>query len=408
MSNAFDTLRERGFVKQTNHEEDLRSLLSEQSVTVYLGIDPTSDSLHVGHLLPLMGLVHLQRCGHRPIALVGGGTAMIGDPSGRTELRQMISKETICSNVEAIGRQLRRFLSPDESGTLIVNNSDWLCSLNYIDFLREVGSQFSVNRMLTAECFRTRMERGLSFIEFNYMLLQAYDFLMLFRKYGCRLQIGGDDQWSNVLAGADLIRRLEHEDAYALTFPLLTTSSGKKMGKTESGAVWLDPAKTSPFEFYQYWRNCDDADVERLLAFYTLLPIEEVRALGALKGQEANKAKQALAFEVTRLAHGEEKARKAEEASLALFGSGGDSELIPVAEVPSARVRAGIDLGELMHEIGLVHSNSEARRLISQGGVYVNDERVIDRFRQVSLDDASDGRIVIRKGKKAYRVIKVV
>lgn len=408
MSNAFDTLRERGFVKQTNHEEDLRSLLARESVTVYLGIDPTSNSLHVGHLLPLMGLVHLQRGGHRPIALVGAGTAMIGDPSGRTELRQMISKETICSNVEAIGRQLRRFLSPDESGTLMANNADWLWNLNYIDFLREIGSQFSVNRMLTAECFRSRMERGLSFIEFNYMLLQAYDFLMLFRKYGCRLQIGGDDQWSNILAGADLIRRLEREDAYALTFPLLTTSSGKKMGKTESGAVWLDPAKTSPFDFYQYWRNCDDADVGRLLAFYTLLPMDEVTKLGSLKDQEANRAKQVLAFEVTKLVHGEEEARKAEEASLALFGSGGDEESVPVAEVPSARFRAGIDLGELMHEIGLASSNSEARRLISQGGVYVNDERVTDRFRQVSLSDSNDGRILIRKGKKAYKVVRIV
>lgn len=408
MSDVFATLRERGFVQQTNHEEELQALLASERVTAYVGFDPTSDSLHVGHLLPVMALVHLQRAGHRPIALVGGGTAMIGDPSGRTELRQMLSRETIIANVEAIRSQLQRLLCYGAGDALIVNNADWIWDLNYVDFLREVGSQFSVNRMLTAECFRARMERGLSFIEFNYMLLQAYDFLKLFRAYGCRLQLGGDDQWSNVLAGADLIRRLEQEDAYVLTLPLLTTSSGAKMGKTQAGAVWLDAAKTSPYEFYQYWRNCEDADVGRLLALYTLLPMDEVRALGALRDQEINRAKAVLAFEVTKFVHGEEEAKKAEAASLALFASGRDESSVPVSEVSRSRVEAGIDLGELMSEIGLARSNSEARRLIDQGGVYVNDERVADRFRQVSLADVSDGRIVIRKGKKVYRIVRVI
>ncbi|HQD18058.1 MAG TPA: tyrosine--tRNA ligase [Bacillota bacterium] len=408
MTNVFDTLRERGFVQQTSHEDKLAALLAEEKVTAYVGFDPTSDSLHVGHLLPLMALVHLGRAGHRPIALIGGGTAMIGDPSGRTELRKMMSKETVNSNFEGIKKQLQEILSRNFIDMVILNNADWIWDLNYIDFLREIGSQFSVNRMLTAECFKSRLERGLSFIEFNYMLLQAYDFLKLYRDYGCRLQLGGDDQWSNILAGADLIRRLEQAEAYVLTIPLLTTSSGKKMGKTEAGAVWLDSNKTTPYEFYQYWRNCDDADVEKLLALYTLLPMDEVRALGALEGEEINRAKQILAFEVTKFVHGETEAQKAQDAALALFGAGGSTESVPVSEISRDRVAVGIDLGELMSEVGLSSSNSEARRLIDQGGVYVNDIRVCDRFQQVTLSDVKDGKIVLRKGKKTYRIVRVI
>lgn len=408
MTNVFDTLRERGFVQQTSHEDKLAALLAEEKVTAYVGFDPTSDSLHVGHLLPLMALVHLGRAGHRPIALIGGGTAMIGDPSGRTELRKMMSKETVNSNFEGIKKQLQEILSRNSIDMVILNNADWIWDLNYIDFLREIGSQFSVNRMLTAECFKSRLERGLSFIEFNYMLLQAYDFLKLYRDYGCRLQLGGDDQWSNILAGADLIRRLEQAEAYVLTIPLLTTSSGKKMGKTEAGAVWLDSNKTTPYEFYQYWRNCDDADVEKLLALYTLLPMDEVRALGALEGEEINRAKQILAFEVTKFVHGETEAQKAQDAALALFGAGGSIESVPVSEISRDRVAVGIDLGELMSEVGLSSSNSEARRLIDQGGVYVNDIRVCDRFQQVTLSDVKDGKIVLRKGKKTYRIVRVI
>lgn len=408
MTNVFDTLRERGFVQQTSYEDKLAALLAEEKVTAYVGFDPTSDSLHVGHLLPLMALVHLGRAGHRPIALIGGGTAMIGDPSGRTELRKMMSKETVNSNFEGIKKQLQEILSRNSIDMVILNNADWIWDLNYIDFLREIGSQFSVNRMLTAECFKSRLERGLSFIEFNYMLLQAYDFLKLYRDYGCRLQLGGDDQWSNILAGADLIRRLEQAEAYVLTIPLLTTSSGKKMGKTEAGAVWLDSNKTTPYEFYQYWRNCDDADVEKLLALYTLLPMDEVRALGALEGEEINRAKQILAFEVTKFVHGETEAQKAQDAALALFGAGGSTESVPVSEISRDRVAVGIDLGELMSEVGLSSSNSEARRLIDQGGVYVNDIRVCDRFQQVTLSDVKDGKIVLRKGKKTYRIVRVI
>lgn len=408
MTNVFDTLRERGFVQQTSHEDKLAALLAEEKVTAYVGFDPTSDSLHVGHLLPLMALVHLGRAGHRPIALIGGGTAMIGDPSGRTELRKMMSKETVNSNFKGIKKQLQEILSRNSIDMVILNNADWIWDLNYIDFLREIGSQFSVNRMLTAECFKSRLERGLSFIEFNYMLLQAYDFLKLYRDYGCRLQLGGDDQWSNILAGADLIRRLEQAEAYVLTIPLLTTSSGKKMGKTEAGAVWLDSNKTTPYEFYQYWRNCDDADVEKLLALYTLLPMDEVRALGALEGEEINRAKQILAFEVTKFVHGETEAQKAQDAALALFGAGGSTESVPVSEISRDRVAVGIDLGELMSEVGLSSSNSEARRLIDQGGVYVNDIRVCDRFQQVTLSDVKDGKIVLRKGKKTYRIVRVI
>lgn len=408
MRNVFDVLKERGFVQQMSHEEPLIELLAKEQVTVYVGYDPTADSLHVGHLVTVMALAHMQRHGHRPIAVVGGGTGLIGDPSGKTEMRQMLTMGQIEHNIQGIKTQLSRFLDFENGNALIVNNADWIKPINYVEFLREVGVHFSVNRMLTAECFKSRMERGLSFIEFNYMLLQAYDFLMLNRKFGCRLQYGGDDQWSNILAGADLVRRLERQEAYALTAPLLMTSSGKKMGKTESGAVWLDANRTSPYEFYQYWRNVDDADVEKLLAIFTFLPMEEVRRLGALEGAACNEAKQALAYEITRLVHGEEEARKAAEAAKALFGGGGLTEATPSTEIGADEIAGGLSVIDVMARVGLASSKSEARRAIQQGGAYVNGERVTDIGCLLTLDDAKDGLIELRKGKKDYHLIRLV
>jgi len=404
--NAFDLLKERGFFKQVTFEEELRKTLAEEKVTAYVGFDPTADSLHVGHLMGIMALAHLQRAGHRPIALVGGGTVMIGDPSGRTELRTMLSKEVIAQNAEAIKAQLTHYMDFSNDRALLVNNADWILPLNYIEFLREIGSQFSVNRMLTAECFRSRMERGLSFIEFNYMLLQAYDFLVLNRKYGCKLQMGGDDQWSNILAGADLIRRLEETTAYGLTWPLLTTASGKKMGKTEAGSVWLDPKKTTPFDFYQYWRNTHDDDVERFLGYFTFLPMDEVKRLGALRGQEINEAKKILAYEVTKLAHGEEEAKKAQKTAEALFEAGKVSaSALPVTMVTATDYPEGIPLLDLVVLTGLVPSKKEARRMIDQRGLYLNDEVVTEVQRVIRPGDYPEG-LVLQKGKKIFHKVE--
>ena len=407
--NVLDIFRERGFLQQITFEEELRELLATEEVAVYLGIDPTADSLHVGHLMGVMALAHLQKAGHRPLAIVGGGTAMIGDPSGRTELREMLSKEQIEANARGIKKQLSKYLDFTDGRALLLNNAEWLLPLNYLEFLREIGVHFSVNRMLTAECLRARMERGLSFIEVNYMLLQAYDYLHLYRKYGCRLQVGGDDQWSNMLAGADLIRRVEGGKAYVLTWPLLTTASGKKMGKTESGSVWLDPERTSPFAFYQYWRNTDDADVEKLLALYTFLPMEEVRRLGALQGEEINEAKKVLAYEVTKLAHGEEAAAAAEEAAEALFSGGeaGAGEM-PTTQVEAARYPEGIPLLELLVMTNLVPSKKEGRRLIEQKGITLNRQVVSDQGLIISLDDFKENGILLRKGKKTYHRVEIV
>ncbi|MGE5652942.1 MAG: tyrosine--tRNA ligase, partial [Bacillota bacterium] len=364
MTNVLDTLRERGFVQQLTHDEELRKLFETERVTAYVGVDPTADSMHVGHMLPIMALAHLQRAGHRPIALMGGGTSMVGDPSGKTEMRKMLSLEDIEQNKKGIRAQMARLLDFSEEKALMLDNGDWLLKLNYVDFLREIGSQFSVNRMLTAECFRARMERpdtGLSFIEFNYMLMQSYDFLVLYREHGCKLQIGGDDQWSNIIQGADLIRRLERGEAYGLTLPLLTTASGKKMGKTEEGSVWLDPVKTSPYDFYQYWRNVHDADVERFFALYTFLPMDEVRRLGRAEGQAINDSKRALAFEITKIVHGEEEALKAQQAADALFSRGGDDANMPSTSVPMAELEAGINICDLLARCGLAASKSEGR-----------------------------------------------
>ena len=372
MQNVMDTLRARGFIKQTVYEDELYEKLGSESVPFYIGFDPTADSLHVGHFLTLIAMRHMQDAGHRPIILIGGGTGMIGDPSGRTDMRSMMTRETVEYHVECFKKQMARFIRFEgENGAIVVNNADWLLNLNYVDFLRDVGVYFSVNKMLTAECYRSRMEKGLTFLEFNYMLMQAYDFLVLNRKYGCLLQMGGDDQWSNILAGADLIRRKERKAAFAMTFTLLTTSEGKKMGKTQKGAVWLDENKTSPYEFYQYWRNTADADVEKCLKLLTFLPLEEIAALCEHKDERINRAKEVLAYELTKLVHGEEKAKAAETQARAAFGGEGD---MPERAIPA-------DTQTVLQALvatGLCKSNGEARRLVEQGGVTVNGEKVTD------------------------------
>ena len=403
--NALDILKERGFIAQITFEDELYKAFDEGMVTFYTGFDPTADSLHIGHYIPIMAMAHLQRAGHRPIALMGGGTGMIGDPSGKSDLRKMMTVETVDHNVSCIKKQMAKFLDFDsgrENAAIIANNADWLRNLNYIDFLREVGSLFSVNRMLTAECYKQRMEKGLTFLEFNYMIMQSYDFLELFKRYGCILQAGGDDQWSNMLSGADLIRRKEQKPAFALTFKLLLTSDGRKMGKTEKGALWLDPNRTSPYEFYQYWRNVDDADVEKCLALLTFLPMDEVRRLGALKDAAINEAKRVLAYEVTKLIHGEEEAVKARDAAEALFGGGALGGSVPTTSLTREELAEESRLVALLARAGLCKSNGEARKAIQQGGVSVNDEKVTDvdfRFTPEMLE--GEGALV-RKGKKSY------
>lgn len=405
MASVFDTLRERGFIQQVTHEEPLKELLEKEKVTFYIGFDPTADSLHVGHFLAMIAMAHMQRAGHRPIALVGGGTAMVGDPSGKTDMRKMLTKEQIQHNAECIKKQLGRLVDFSDGKAIMENNGDWLLDLNYVDFLRDIGVHFSVNRMLTAECYKQRMEKGLTFLEFNYMLMQSYDFYVLNKKYGCVLQMGGDDQWSNILAGADLIRRKEGKPAFGLTFTLLTTSEGKKMGKTESGALWLDPEKTSPYDFYQYWRNVDDADVKKCLSLLTFLPMDEVERLASLKDEKINEAKKVLAFEVTKLVHGEEEAEKAKAAAEALFGNAGNMDNVPGTNISRDTLSQNSKLVDLLVLTNLAPSKGEAKRLIKQGGIYVNDERIDDFDREVSDRDFKDGSMMIRKGKKIYHRI---
>ena len=393
--NIMDTLRKRGFIKQTVFEDELYEKLGKESVPFYIGFDPTADSLHVGHFLTLIAMNHMQQAGHKPIILIGGGTGMVGDPSGRTDMRQMMTRETVEHNVACFKKQMARFIDFEgENGAIVVNNADWLLDLNYVDFLREIGAHFSVNKMLTAECFKQRLERGLSFLEFNYMLMQAYDFLVLNRKYNCSLELGGDDQWSNILAGANLIRIKERKPAYAMTFTLLTTSDGKKMGKTAKGAVWLDENKTSPYEFYQYWRNIDDADVEKCLKLLTYLPVEEIEELCRYKDERINHAKEVLAYELTKEVHGEEKAETARQQAKAAF-AGGEGELLEkVAEGAQTVVDA-------MVLCGVCKSKGEARRLIAQGGVAVNEEKVTDENMPVP-----ESEFVLQKGKKVR--VKVI
>ncbi len=387
--NVMDILRERGFVKQTVYEEELYELLGKESVPFYIGFDPTADSLHVGHFMQLIAMRHMQDAGHKPIILIGGGTAMVGDPSGRTDMRSMMTKETIAHHVECFKQQMARFIRFDgENGAVIVNNADWLLGLNYVDFLRDIGAHFSVNRMLTAECYKARMEKGLTFLEFNYMLMQAYDFLVLHQKYGCSLELGGDDQWSNILAGADLIRRKERKPAFAMTFTLLTTSEGKKMGKTQKGALWLDANKTSPYEFYQYWRNTADSDVEKCFKLLTFLPLDEIAELCRYQDERINAAKERLAFELTKLVHGEEAASLAQSQARAAFG--GDGEM-PVKTIPSDTQNL---LGALI-ATGLCKSNGEARRLVEQGGVSIDGEKATDINMPLPA-----GEFVLSKGKK--------
>ncbi|MFA5524525.1 MAG: tyrosine--tRNA ligase [Tissierellales bacterium] len=406
--NVFDTLMERGYIAQTTHEEEIRELLGKESVTFYIGFDPTADSLHVGHFVTIMFMAHMQRGGHRPIALVGGGTAMIGDPSGRTDLRQMLTKEGIEHNVSSIKSQLEKFIDFSDDKAIIENNADWLLNLNYVDFLREVGTHFSVNRMLTAECFKQRLEKGLSFLEFNYMLMQGYDFYVLNEKHNCKMQLGGNDQWSNMIAGMELIRRKSSKQAYAMTCTLLANSEGNKMGKTAKGAVWLDPEKTSPYEFYQYWRNVEDAEIDQCLRLLTFIPMDEVRRLSALEGAKINDAKSVLAFEVTKLVHGEEEARKAEETTKALFGVGGDLDSMPTTELEKSLFNEGLGILNLLTQIGLTKSNGEARRLITQGGISVKDKQINDPSIIITLKDFEDDKLIVRKGKKVYHQIKLV
>jgi len=402
MENVLDVLEERGYAAQITHRDELRELLGKESVTFYIGFDATAPSLTLGHLIPIMAALHLYRAGHRPIMVMGGGTTMIGDPSGKSEMRQLLKPETIAANVECFRRQFSRFFNFEDGSALMVNNAEWLLDLNFMEFVREIGRHFSVKRMLTMEAYKSRLEAGLTFLEFSYLLIQSYDFLELFRRYNCRLQLGGNDQWSNIIGGYELVRKVEGESVYGLTLTLLTTAAGVKMGKTEKGTVWLDPERTSPYDFYQYLRNVDDADVEKLLTMLTFLPLEEVRRLGALQGAEINRAKEILAFEVTKFVHGEEEARKAQEAAKAVFGAGSTHDGMPSTTFARERFAQGVDIVTLLSEVDLVKSRSEARRLIDQGGITLGQERVDSIERLVTLADFQGSELIVRKGKKVY------
>ena len=400
---VYEELVARGLIAQVTDEEEIRELVNSGKATFYIGFDPTADSLHVGHFMALCLMKRLQMAGNKPIALVGGGTGMIGDPSGRTDMRQMMTKETIQHNVECFKKQMSRFIDFSEGKALLVNNADWVLDLNYVDVLREVGPHFSVNNMLRAECYKQRMEKGLSFLEFNYMIMQSYDFYALYQKYGCNMQFGGDDQWSNMLGGTELIRRKLGKNAYAMTINLLLNSEGKKMGKTQSGAVWLSAEKTSPYDFYQYWRNVDDGDVIKCLKMLTFLPLEEIDELAKLEGSEINRAKEILAHELTELVHGKEEADKAQEAARAIFSNKTNTDNMPSTTLTEADFADGeIGILDLMKKCGLIPSNGEGRRLIQQGGVSVDDEKVTDVYAKVAKSDFEKGYVVIKKGKKVY------
>ena len=399
-TSVYDTLVERGYIAQCTNEEEVRKLLDEEKVTFYIGFDPTADSLHVGHYVALMVMSHLQKAGHRPICLVGGGTGTVGDPSGRTDMRQVLTDEVIEHNCNCFKKQMSRFIDFSDDKALLLNNGDWLRKLNYIDLLREVGAHFSVNRMLSAECYKERWERGLTFLEFNYMVMQAYDFYTLYQTHNNKIQLGGDDQWSNIIAGVELIRRKKGGSAYGLTLQLLTKSDGKKMGKTASGALWLDPEKTSPYDFYQYWRNIGDGDVEKCLARLTFLPMDEVRRLGAFKDEKINEAKKILAYEVTKLVHGQEEADKAAQAAEALFGGAGNADSMPTVVV--AQSKLGTKLLDVLAEGGVFESKGEGKRLITQNGVALNDNKVDSIEAVLNESDFVDGQAIVKKGKKKF------
>ena len=405
---VWDELKARGLIAQVTDEDEIKEMVNNGKATFYIGFDPTADSLHVGHFMALCLMKRLQMAGNRTIALLGGGTGMIGDPSGRTDMRQMLTKETIQHNIDCFKQQMSRFTDFSDGKALMVNNADWLMNLNYVELLREVGAHFSVNRMLTAECYKQRMERGLSFLEFNYMIMQSYDFYMLYQKYGCNMQFGGDDQWSNMLGGTELIRRKLGKDAYAMTITLLLNSEGKKMGKTQSGAVWLDPNKTSPFDFYQYWRNVDDADVIKCMRLLTFLPLEEIDEMAKWEGSELNKAKEILAYQLTELVHGEEEAKKAQEGARALF-SGADTSHMPTTELAEEDFdeEGKIDLITLLVKAELVPSRSEGRRAIQQGGVSIDGEKITDIYHTVEKDAFAGEGIVLKRGKKKFKKICV-
>ena len=399
MENVFNILEERGYIEQMTHPQEIKDLFGKESVPFYIGIDPTADSLHVGHFVSLMVASHMQKCGHKPIILVGGATAFIGDPSGKTDMRKMLSREEIDYNVECIKKQVERFVSFEgENGAIIVNNADWLLDLKFVDFVREIGSLFSVNKMLNAECYKQRLETGLTFFEMSYMLMQSYDFWYLYNKYGCKLEMGGNDQWSNIIGGVDLIRKIGKDDSYGLTFKLLTTKEGKKMGKTEKGALWLNPDKTSPYEFYQYWRNVEDDSVENVLNMLTFLPVEKIKDLTAYKDERINEAKKVAAFEITKLIHGEEEAKKAEEAAKALFNGKGSLDNMPTVNVETY----DISLIDAIIKTGIAPSKGQARTLITQGGISLNDEKITDVNYVLSADDFKDGYAILKKGKKVF------
>ena len=405
MENVFDTLQARGYIEQLTHPKEIKELLGgKESVPFYIGIDPTADSLHVGHFVSLMVASHMQKAGHKPIILVGGGTATIGDPSGKTDMRKMLSREDINKNVEGIKKQIEKFVSFEgDNGAIIVNNADWLLDLKFIDFVREIGSLFSVNKMLAAECYKQRLETGLTFFEMSYMLMQSYDFLYLYNNYGCKLEMGGNDQWSNIIGGVDLIRKIGKDDSFGLTFKLLTTKEGKKMGKTEKGALWLDSNKTSPYEFYQYWRNIEDSSVENVLKMLTFLPIEKIEDLSNLKDEKINEAKKIAAFEITKLVHGEEEAKKAEEASNALFGGLGNLDNMPTTKIENTN----ISILDAIITCKIAPSKGQARTLISQGGISLNDEKVTDVNYVLSDSDFKEGYAIIKKGKKVFHKLEL-
>ncbi|MDD2215413.1 MAG: tyrosine--tRNA ligase [Eubacteriales bacterium] len=408
-TNVFDVLKERGFIQQSTHEDEIRELLEKEKITFYIGFDPTADSLHVGHFMQIIIMMYMQKYGHKPIVLIGGGTGMIGDPSGRTDMRKFMNKETVVENCKKFQETFSRFINFNDRKAITENNANWLLDLNYIQFIRDIGKHFSVNRMLTAECFKQRLEAGLSFLEFNYMLMQAYDFLKLYRSYNCKMQFGGDDQWSNILAGVDLVRREEQAQVYGMTFTLLTTSEGKKMGKTQKGALWLDENKTSPYEFYQYWRNIEDADVRTCLSMLTFLPMEEVERLSSLKDAEINLAKEILAFEVTKLVHGEEEATKAQEAARALFSGEGSMEDVPKTQLPVDKFEGeGMGVVTLLALVKLVPSKSEGFRTIEQGGLSIDGEKVTDTRLMIKKDQFTDGKLLLKKGKKTFHMIEII